>query len=98
MNLYGNHLFRYNDIKSIGLLYVTWLKSIRKIWKLSLRSHCNLLHHINSGDAIDNILEKRCIQFIWNVFRRTVKHSLSISGTTLGENIRYIMFKNGTEL
>ena len=31
MNLYGSQLFRYNDIKSMELLYVTWRKSIRKI-------------------------------------------------------------------
>ena len=71
---------------------------------ISPRSHCNLLHHINSCDPIDNIMEKRCIQFIWNLmnsdtilFDRTVKHSLSMSSTstTLGENIRYFMFKYG---
>ena len=64
MNLYGSQLFRYNDIKSMELLYVIWRKSIRKI---SPRFHCNLLHHINSCDPIDNIMEKRCIQFIWNL-------------------------------
>ena len=102
MNLYGSQLFRYNDIKSMELLYVTWRKSIRKIWKISPRSHCNLLHHINSCDPIDNIMEKRCIKFIWNLmnsdtnlFDRTVKYSLSMSSTTLGENIRYFMFKYG---
>ena len=102
MNLYGRQLFRYNDIKSMELLYVTWRKSIRKIWKISSRSHCNLLHHINSCDPIDNITEKPCIKLIWNlmnsdtiVFDRTVKHSLSMSSTTLGENIRYFMFKYG---
>ena len=30
-----------------------------------------------------------------NLFDRTVKHSLSMSSTTLGENIRYSMFKYG---
>ena len=97
MNLYGSQLFRYNDIKSMELLYVTWIKSIRKIWKISPRSHCNLLHHINSCDPIDNIMEKRCIQFIWNLmnsdtilFARTVKHSLSMSSFTLGENTRFL--------
>ena len=46
------------------------------------------------------IMEKRCIKFILNLmnsdiilFDRTVKHSLSMSSTTLGENIRYFMFK-----
>ena len=99
MNLYRSQFFRYNDIKSMELLYVTWRKSIRK---LSPRSHCNLLHHINSCDPIDNIMEKRCIKFICNLmnsdtilFNRTVKHSLSMSSTTLGENIRYCMFKYG---
>ena len=42
MNLYGSQLFRYNDIKSMELLYVTW-----------------------SCDPIDNIMEKRCIQFLY---------------------------------
>ena len=99
MNLYGSQFFRYNDIQSMELLYVTWRKSIRKI---SPRSHCNLLHHINSCDPIDNIIEKRCIKCIWNLmnsdtilFNRTVKHSLSISISPLGENIRYFMFKYG---
>ena len=36
MNLHGSQLFRYNDIKSMELLYVTWRKSIRKIWKYHL--------------------------------------------------------------
>ena len=102
MNLYGSKLFRYNDIKSMELLYVTWRKSIRKIWNISPRSHCNLLYHINSCDPIDNIMEKRCIIVIWNLmnsdtilFDRTVKYSLSMPSTTLGENIRYFMFKYG---
>ena len=29
------------------------------------------------------------------LFNRTVKHSLSMSSTTLGENMRYFMFKYG---
>ena len=102
MNVYGSQLYIYNDIKSMELLYVTWRKSIRKLWKISPRSHCNLLHHNNSYDPIINIMEKRCIQFIWNLmnsdtilFNRTVKDSLSMSSTTLGENIRYFMFKYG---
>ena len=85
MNLYGSQPFRYHDIKSMELLYVTWRKSRRKIWKISPRSQCNLLHLINRCDPIDNIIEKRCIQFIWNLMNsdttllnRTVKHSLSM--------------------
>ena len=35
MNLYGSQLFRYNDIKNMELQYVTWRKSIMKIWKIS---------------------------------------------------------------
>ena len=70
--------------------------------EISPRSHFNLLHHINSWDPIDNIIEKRCIKSILNLmnsdtilFNRTVNHSLSMSGTTLGKNIRYCMFKYG---
>ena len=58
--------------------------------KISRRSHCNLPHHINSCDPIDNIMEKRYIKCIWYlmnsdtiVFNRTVKPSLSMSSTAL---------------
>ena len=98
MNLYESQLFRYNDIKSMELLCVTWRKSIRKIWKISPRSHFNLLHRINRCDPIGNIMEKRCIQFINSdtiLFDRTAKYSLSMSSTTLGENIQYFMLKYG---
>ena len=93
------------------LLYDIWRKSIRKIWKISPRSHCNLLHHINSCDPIDNIMEKRCMKsicYIMNsdsrLFDRTVKHSLSMSRNTLGENIIYLstnmvlICANGTDI
>ena len=77
------------------LLFVSGRKSISKIWTILPRSHCNLLHHINSCYPIDNIME-----FIWNllnsdtfVFNRIVKHSLGMSSTTLGENNIYLKFK-----
>ena len=102
MNMYGSQLFRYNDRKTIDLLYVAWRKSIRKIWKISPRTHCSLLSHINNCDPIENVMERRCIKFIWNLlnsncklFDQIVKHSLSMSSTTLGENIRYFMYKYG---
>ena len=82
------------------LLCVTWRKSVRKIWKIS--PHCNLQHHINSYDPIDNIIKKRCITCIYNLMNcdttllnRTIKHSLSMSSTILDENIGYCMFKYG---
>ena len=70
--------------------------------EISPRTHCSLLNHINNCDPIENVMEKCCIKFIWNLlnsdcklFDQIVKHSLSMSSTTLGENIRYFMYKYG---
>ena len=60
----------------------------------------NLLHLINLCLPIDVTLEKRSIKYIWNVingenklYGSIVKLSLYNNSTTLGENIRYFMYK-----
>ena len=79
---------------------MAWRKAIRRIWKLPYRTHNNLLHLINLCLSIDVTLEKRCIKYIWNLingenklYGSISKLSLCNNSTTLGENIRYFMYK-----
>ena len=55
---------------------------------------------INGCLPVNLMLEKRCIKFIWNVFhspyelhKSVVKYSHYNGGSTLAENIRYLMYK-----
>ena len=79
---------------------MAWRKAIRRIWKLPYRTHNNVLHLINLCLPIDATLEKRSIRYIWNLingenklYGNIVKLSLYNNSTTLGENIRYFMYK-----
>ena len=45
-------------------------------------------------------MEKRCVNFLWNLFNsdnvlfsRIIKYSIHNSDTTIGENVRYFMYK-----
>ena len=49
---------------------------------------------------IDSILERRCIQLLYNIFNienplytSMIKYSFTNCDSTLGENIRYLMHK-----
>ena len=56
--------------------------------------------HINQCYPIDITLEKKCIKFIWRLmnsehilFNNVIKFSLFNMFTTIGENIKYFMYK-----
>ena len=99
MNIYGSQLWNYNN-KFADSFYTAWRKAIRIIWKVPYRTHNSLVHRINKSNTINIILEKRCIKFIWSLinsphsmFNQLVKYSLFNMNTTIGENIRYFMYK-----
>ena len=99
MKVYGNQIQAFNKT-CLNKCYVAWRKAIRRIWKLPYRTHNNLLHLINLRLPIDVTLDKRCIKYIWNLINGKNKSYGSISklslcnnSTTLGENIRYFMYK-----
>ena len=99
MNVYSSQLWAFNKTY-LNKFYVAWRKAIRIIWKLPYRTHNNLLHSINLCLPIDVTLEKRSIKYIWNLingenklYGSIVKLSLYNNSTTLGENIRYFMYK-----
>ena len=60
-----------------------------------------LVYLINKCDLIVSILEKRSAKFLWNLFNsdnvlfsRICRYSVYNSDTTMGENIRYFMYKH----
>ena len=69
MSIYESQLFKLYDKNSVKCLYVAWRKTIRKIWKIPYISHCRLLPYINNCNYIDSILERRCIRFLYNIFK-----------------------------
>ena len=59
-----------------------------------------LVHLINKCNSIVNILETRCIKFLWGLlnsenvlFSRICKFSMCNTDSTIGENIRYFVYK-----
>ena len=99
MNVYGSQIWKYND-KALNKLYTCWRKTIRILYKIPYRTHNNLIHSIMKSYPIDIILEKRCIKYIWNLinteqdmYKHIVKLSLYNMNSTIGENIRYFMYK-----
>ena len=69
MNVYGSQLWCFNDYKSVERFYIAWRKTIRRIWRIDVRTHNVLTNHINGCFPINLMLEKRCIKFIWNFFQ-----------------------------
>ena len=90
---------RYGDIiisEILNVFCISWRKAIRKLW----RTHNDLVYLINKCDPIVSILEKRCPKLLWNLFNsdnvlfsRICRYSVYNSDTTMGENIRYFMYK-----
>ena len=100
MNIYRTTLWRYNNHSNIDHFCVSWRKIVRRLWKTPYRTHNSLDHLINNCVSIDCILEKRDAKFLWNLFnsdnvlfRRIIRYSMHNSDTTIGENVRYFMYK-----
>ena len=66
MNVYGSQLWCFYDYKSVERVYIEWRKTIRIIWRLDKRAHNVFTSLINGCLAINLMLEKRCIKFMWN--------------------------------
>ena len=68
MSLYGSQLWDYcgNDINK---LYTTWRKCVRKLFRLSPRTHSRLLHYICLDLPPDTQLHKRFLKFCHTALR-----------------------------
>ena len=99
MNIYGSQIWKFYN-KEVNIFYTAWRKAIRQIYKLPYRTHNILINHIIQCYPNDIILEKRCIKCIWGLmnsehilFNNIIKFSLFNMSTTIGENIKYFMYK-----
>ena len=99
MNLYGSQMWRYND-KNTRSFYTCCRKAIRRLYNIPYRTHNIFVHHIIYSYPIDVVLEKRSIKYGWNLINSGCElHAdiliLSMDNlySTIGENIRYFMFK-----
>ena len=61
----NNELWNYSK-HDVDMFLTAWRKSIRRLWKISNTTHCNLLSSINSSVPIAINLERRCTKFIWS--------------------------------
>ena len=91
--------WRYND-KTTRSFYTCWRKAIRRLYNIPYRTHNILVHPIINSYPIDVVLEKCCIKYIWNSINSGCKlHAdivfLSMDNmySTIGENMRYFMYK-----
>ena len=100
MNVYGSSLWKFNNHNNFERFCVSWRKVIRRIWKTPFRTHNALVYLINKCNSIVNILKKRCIKCLWDLLNsenvlisRICKYSMCNTDSTIGENIRYFIYK-----
>ena len=98
MNIYGSTLWRYINHSNVDNFCVSWRKIVRRLWKTPIKTHNSLVHLINKFDSC--ILKKRCVKFLWRLFNsdnalfsRIIRYSMHNSDITIGENVRYFMYK-----
>ena len=99
--MFMGHSYGVLMTKFVERFYIAWRKTIKRIWRLDKRTHNVLINLINRCLPINMILEKRCIKYIWNLFNSShelhktiiVKNCFYNKGSTLAENIRYLMYK-----
>ena len=64
--IYGCQTWKYNG-NYLDKFCTTWRKAIRRVWKMTYRTHNKLVHLINKSCPINTVLEKRNIKFIWTL-------------------------------
>ena len=95
-SFYGCILWRL-DLPIINEFYVTWRKIIRRIWRLSPRTHCNILPHLMNSPNIADQLFQRFKSFhvkslnSQNFFVRNFTLSLPFSRSSAAFNRRHIL-------
>lgn len=99
MSMYG---FQFWDMTSrhIQNLFIAWRKCVRRIMKLPVRTHNNLIPLIIDDMGIEFQMEKRLVRFIENMTKSENQYMqlcrqliVSDSGTCLGRNVTNICTK-----
>ena len=93
-SLYDCPLWNISD-KSSNQFYVTWRKSIRKLFNLPYKTHCNLLPTIAGTQSIECKIITRNIKFICSALQSSnvsLQHliNISIECKIITRNIKFI--------
>ena len=59
---YGAPLTR-NDGASLRQVCVAWRKALRRVWRLSPRTHCNTIYLLSECEPMEVIIQRRFINF-----------------------------------
>jgi len=97
LSVNGSQLWDYSS-NHVEKFYVAWRKAVRWIWNLSNITHCNLLSSLHGSLPIDVLLEKRAVKMVKSMCQSefmdyVVRNSVFHVRSTLGENIKYFMYK-----
>ena len=77
-SFYGSVLWRL-DLPAINEFFVTWRKIVRRIWRVSSRTHCALLPYlINSPNISDQLLSRFTSFYSKSVFVHVRNFTLSL--------------------
>ena len=63
INVYGSVLWDYSS-HHVNSFYTAWRNSIRRLFRLPMRSHCSLLHHICGDISAEGKLHVRFLKLI----------------------------------
>ena len=63
MSVYGSSLWNYEKQSVINKYFIAWRKCMRRLLKISERSHCNLINVILQDETVEVKLHRRFVKF-----------------------------------
>ena len=96
MHMYGCELWNLSYGK-VNKFRIAWRKVKRRLWKLSSKTHNNIVHNLSSNFNV--LLEKRIIKFIHNslncnnICNNLLSTKLSCKYSCFADNFRYLSYK-----
>ena len=103
-SFYGSQIWDLS-CKELQKLYVSWHKGVRKIWRLSPRSHTNLLSAINNSMYISEQLSLRFLKLFHqscnsknDIVLFITKRAMYTCDSIIGRNLIYVARKYGVPL
>jgi len=97
MHMYGCELWNLND-KNIDAFRIAWRKIKRRIWKIPIRAHNQIVENLSYN--FDACLDLRIVKFLYNslnhdnnVCRIIVQTKINCVRSTLSDNYHYLSYK-----
>ena len=83
---------------------IAWRKSVRRIWKVPYKTHCNLIPFISNSIPIEVIIHRRFYRFFDNCINSDngvisyIFNNALMSNSRLGKNFKYVNHVYGRNL